>query len=248
MRLAATAAPEPERVDAPDAATPSARGSEADSEAAKSATEAAAVAEGIAARPLLWSPRSDFGAPARREGGATRGTGQDVGVVALAPPIEGTGLTLASRPVLYWYLAADSPHPIDFTLVDPDEIAPVVEITLDEAGAAGLHRIDLEALGVELRVGPRYQWFVTVVSDREDRSADVLAGASIERVDEPDLSARLERAEAPEERIRLLAGAGIWYDAFALAQRDADRAPEDPAARARVVSLLEQIDLERVVR
>jgi hypothetical protein len=198
----------------------------------------------IGAGTLLWSPRTDRGAPALREGGATRGVRSGLAVLTLVPPIDAAALSLGAQPVLHWYLSADSPYPVEFTLVDPDEIDPIVEVTLRGSEGAGIHTVDLAEHGVELEAGRAYQWYVAVVPDREKRSSDVLARAMITRVDEPELEARVAQAGSNAEAVRMLAAAGIWYEALDQARRDAAESPADAAAQQRLDMLLDQVGID----
>jgi hypothetical protein len=199
---------------------------------------------GAAAPAILWSPRTDRGVPALREGGATRGSGRGLVVITLVPQIDEAALTMTDQPVLHWYLSGDTADPVAFTLIDPDAVDPIVEITVDGPHRAGVHGFDLAEHGVVLKDGRRYEWYVAVVPDQDERSADTVARAAIERVAEPELAVRVGQARNGAEAIQLLAAAGMWYDALDRAQRDVAASPTDAKARARFAGLLEQVEIE----
>jgi hypothetical protein len=191
-----------------------------------------------------YTPRAR-GAPRLRIGAGTRSVGGSSfpAVEVLSP--ESVGLTLLESPSLYWHLSAPTDARIDFTLIDESSVAPLVEQTLAGPFEAGIHRIDLGGLGVRLAPGAQYQWFVALVPDPEERSADVVAGGGVERTDPAPLRDAL--AQAPEsEQVQVLAREGIWYDAIDALSRRIERAPADPQPREQRASLLEQVGLARI--
>jgi hypothetical protein len=167
-----------------------------------------------AARLPVFVPRSNRGAPALRIGGASRGVGQGLRVRVLVPEYDEAALTLSEQPTLPWHLSNSTRHPVNFTLVDPSQVEPLLDLTIPGPVSAGVHRVDLSAHGVRLEAGRRYQWFIAVVPEPKHRFADTVARGSVERVtDTAGLAAQIAAAR-PEERVGLLAGAGIWYDAL----------------------------------
>jgi hypothetical protein len=133
-------------------------------------------------------------------------------LTALVP--DHTGETLAAQPSLFFALSAlpAESAKLSFVLAADDSVEPLVEAELPRPTAPGIQRIDLAKYGVELREGTEYEWSVTLATDAERRSRDVVTVGWIERVARPaDLTASDAAA---------LAGAGLWYDAFAAAPPD----------------------------
>jgi hypothetical protein len=182
------------------------------------------------------------GAPRMRVGAGTRAAPSRTAarVEVLSP--ESIGHTLSASPSLYWHLSEPTPARIDFTLTDEASVKPLVEQTLHGPFTAGLHRIELTALGVELTPGTEYQWYVSLVPDPEERSADVVAGGGVARVDAAPLRDQLAAAPA-EEQVLVLARNGIWYDAVDTLSRRIESAPADTLARKQLAALLEQVGL-----
>lgn len=181
------------------------------------------------------------GAPARRVGGATRGTG-DSGLVlnVLAP--DQTGLTTQAQPTLYWYASKATQTSIEVTLIADAAEVPVLSKNL-ALTAAGVQSIDLAQLGITLEPDTDYEWFVSAVPDANQRSKDVTSGGAIRRVAmDPAVQAR---ADAAGERAApgVYAEAGLWYDAIAALSRLIARNPGDAGLRAQRASLLEQVGL-----
>ena len=50
-----------------------------------------------------------------------------------------------------------------FTLIDGGSIAPLAERKIDSPSLAGIQRLRLDRLGVELRPGIDYEWSITLV-------------------------------------------------------------------------------------
>lgn len=184
------------------------------------------------------------GAPARRVGGATRGS-SDTGLVlnVLAP--EQTGLTTKAQPTLYWFASRPSTTTIELTVIAETAELPVLSKNLTES-PGGVQSIDLAQLGVTLAPDTDYEWFVSVVSDTRQRSKDVTSGGTIRRVTaDPALLARIA-ATGEREVPRIYAEAGLWYDAVAALSRLIERNPADAELRSWRAALLDQIGLPTV--
>ncbi|HEX5068442.1 MAG TPA: DUF928 domain-containing protein [Myxococcota bacterium] len=199
----------------------------------------------VAAQPELprWVPPAR-GAPRMRVGAGTRSAGASKARVEVLSP-ESIGHTLSASPSLYWHLSDPTQARVDFTLTDDASVKPLVEQTLSGPFTAGVHRIDLTGLGVKLAPGTEYQWFVSLVPDPEERSADVVAGGGVALVDGAPLRAELDAAPADEQAL-VLARNGIWYDAVDTLSRRIESAPADAVARQQLAALLEQVGLSDI--
>jgi hypothetical protein len=179
---------------------------------------------------------------ATRVGGGTRGAqGRTFTLSVLAP--EELGLTTRAQPTLLWFTSDKVTAPVQVTIVDPDQIEPVLDVKLDPPLKPGVQSISLEKYGVRLKPNVDYQWFVALITDPQHRSQDVIAGSEIRRVvPEGDVEAKVKSA-SPADLPRVYAESGIWYDAIdGLSQLIAQQ-PGDAALRAQRAALLEQIGL-----
>ncbi len=191
----------------------------------------------------IFVPRTSRGAPASRIGGASRAVGDSLVIRVLVPQIDEAALTLSEQPVLPWSLSRSTPHAVNFTLIDPERVEPLVDVTLPGPFEVGVHRIDLADYDARLEAGRRYHWFVAVVVDPDRRSADIVARGSIERVSSPAPLAAQIAAARPEDRAAVLAREGIWYDALETLH---EQLPRDDARRKRDALLTQVgIDLDR---
>lgn len=196
--------------------------------------------DGASAGTFVYKPPLR-GAPARRVGGATRGTG-DTGLVLQVLAPDQTGLTTRPQPTLYWYASKPSKMAIEVTLIADTAEVPVLARNITVA-AAGVQAIDLAQHGITLKPDTDYEWFVSAVPDDGQRSKDVTSGGAIRLVAADP--AVLARAAAAGDRAApgVYAEAGLWYDAIAALSRQIDSNPADSALRAQRAALLEQIGL-----
>lgn len=183
------------------------------------------------------------GAPASRIGGAHRGVeGADWSVFVLTP--DHTGYTTAEQPVLYWYTSKPVSQPVEFTLVKEGAIDPVLETRIPGPDIAGVQRLDLGRWGAKLEKDAEYQWFVSVIIDPAQRSQDITAGGTIQRVEtSPETQSRLASATA-QSRAFVYAEEGLWYDAIDALSRLIEANPGNETFRNQRISLLAQVGLD----
>lgn len=182
------------------------------------------------------------GAPGGRVGGGTRGYTRDTFVLSVLAP-DHMGLTVSEQPSLYWFISSATTLPVEVALMDPQRTEPLLEKRLPSPVAAGVHRIRLADYGVRLEPGVAYRWSVTVVPDDNRRSRDILAGATIERVEtQADLREKLGKS-AKESLPFVYAESGLWYDALTTVSELIETAPQDPTLQKQRDALLSQAGL-----
>ena len=183
------------------------------------------------------------GAPAARIGGGTRGIGDvTLELVVLAP--DHTGLTTKEQPTLYWYVSQPVPSRLEVTLINDENIDPELEEIIASPGSAGIQSIDLAKSGAKLKTGLEYRWFVSVVADPDQRSNDIVASGTIQRI-KPEATLK-DRIKGADERslVRVYAEEGVWYDAIDTLSRMIEKSPDDSALRQQRAALLEQVGLQ----
>lgn len=202
----------------------------------------ATVTPSVNSAPPVFVPRIRRGAPAYRIGGATRSFNAEVTIQTLVPEIDEAALTLAAQPNFHWHLSADTPHSVNFTLLDPDLIEPMVDVMLPGPFRAGFHVLSLADHQAKLESGRLYEWYIAVVPNPEKRSVDTVARGAISRVDDAALASRVAEVE-PAAVAELFAGAGIWYEALDALSQGVGQSPDDASAQARRTALLEHVGL-----
>jgi len=207
------------------------------------AKEKGSAAAAAKPAPLLYKPPLR-GAPAGRVGGGTRGVSEreSFSLSVLVP--DHAGLTVSDQPRLYWYISKPTTHPVELTVIERNAVSPLLEQVVPGPGREGIQAIRLADYGVHLRRGVQYRWFVTLVTDQDQRSKDILAGGIITLVAaSPELQEKLKRADGSETPA-VFAEAGIWYDALSSLTGLIESAPGSAAGLIQErASLLSQVGL-----
>jgi len=198
------------------------------------------VAALVPPSPLVYAAPRDLGdAGLGRFDPATRSAGGAPAPRALAP--DHLGLTVQGSPKLHWFLPVKAVHRIEFALVAPDEVDPIVLLSVNAPVESGFHRVPLADHGVTLEPGVVYRWSVALVLDEDARHRDVIGGAAIKRIPpSPSLQAELIEAGAGAAG-HVYAANGLWYDALDFIS---ERIRERPELRARRAELLEQAGMK----
>jgi len=183
------------------------------------------------------------GAPAARIGGGTRGIGDTTLVLVVLAP-DHTGLTTKEQPTLYWYASEPVPAKLEVTLINDDDIDPELEEVVATPGKAGIQSIDLAKTGAKLEAGKEYRWFVSVIADPSQRSNDVVASGTIQRI-VPSDKLRGEITGVDENTLAgIYAKEGVWYDAIDVLNRMIEKSPGNKELQQQRTTLLEQVGLQ----
>ncbi|MGH0032679.1 MAG: DUF928 domain-containing protein [Myxococcota bacterium] len=177
------------------------------------------------------------GATRTRTGGGTRGPLAAPTVAALAP--DHVGVTNRAQPTLAWFVSEATDARVDFTLIDPDAVEPLLETTIESPAEAGVQLVRLSNLGVELEEGRSYDWAIALVLDPDARDLDVVAGGAIRR--DPAAPGTASQATPGSASYLALARAGVWYDALADLSDAIAANPGNAALREARADLLEQV-------
>lgn len=160
-------------------------------------------------------------------------------IATLAP--EHVGLSLDSQPSFYWFLSKPWQGALEFSLVHADnpEESEIIPLKSEKGFDAGIHGVSLSEHDITLKPGVKYEWFVSLVIDSEQRAGDLVASGAIEY--------RAQVATRGEKNIKQLAEMGAWYDAIDRLSRQIDKKPENTLLRRQRAALLHQVDLKEVV-
>ncbi len=207
---------------------------EKDTASAKVKTSSAA---GFSYRPPMR------GAPAARIGGGTRGIGdKTLELVVLAP--DHTGLTTKEQPTLYWYASEPVLAKLEVTLINDENIDPQLEQIVATPGPAGIQSFDLAKTNTRLKSGLEYRWFVSAIADMDQRSNDIVASGTIQRI-KPNEALSNKIAGANKQTLAsLYAEEGVWYDTIDALSRLIKKSPADSALQEQRSTLLEQVGLQ----
>jgi len=128
-------------------------------------------------------------------------------------------------------------------VVDDRSIDPLVEEVFEPPVSAGIQKISLRALGVQLETGIEYQWFVNMIRNPKQRHLDLFSSGQIRRVSAADLDIERSKTGDVAGRARSYANAGVWYDALSVLSDQIEAVPNDQVALRLRDRLLEQSGL-----
>jgi len=190
--------------------------------------------------------RPATGAPSVRLTGGSRGAADSLVTLEVLAPND-VGLTTQEQPCLFWYQSKPSKAKFELTVLEENNVKPVVRITSDSSAKAGIQRVRIADHGAKLAAGVEYQWVVALITDSENRSSDLIASGVIKRIDPTaDLKASIAAA-APESLAQIYAGAGIWYDALSAISDQIDAQPGNAVLLETRADLLRQGGLKGAV-
>jgi hypothetical protein len=134
-------------------------------------------------------------------------------LVALLPR-EQLGLTVRDRPVLFWQVASFPVKTAEF-LLQNDGGEDVYRTQLELPDGAGIISFQLPEDAPVLEVGRRYHWYLSIVCDPFNFSANPTVEGWIERVEaDSTVAMALGQAKDLRELPAIYASAGIWHDAL----------------------------------
>ncbi len=160
---------------------------------------------------------------------------------ALVP--DHVGLSAEVQPRLVWYLSKTTTYPLELTIIDETGVTPIIEKRLSSPTEPGIHIIRLAEYDLKLEKGKTYQWSVSLISDPEHRSRDLIVGGMIQVDDVPVSLGENVRNANPVEATRLWGNAGFWYDAIGVISTNIQSNPSDAEMHNVRASLLEEVDL-----
>ncbi len=165
-------------------------------------------------------------------------------MVPLVP--ETVGLTSTPQPALLWYASDPWPGKMEFRVTAFKADEPLLDAHIQGPASKGMFRIDLADHEVRLEPDVEYEWFLTIVFDEEDRSADYFISGSLKYA-EPSADVARRLANAPADRQYLVyAQAGYWYDAMDHLFQQIQANPGNTALRRHRAKLLEQVNLPKI--
>lgn len=136
----------------------------------------------------------------------------------LFAPENHIGLTTSDRPTFLWYIATNSKVSVNFALVEPGQIKPVIELQ-QEVRQTGVVKLQLPP-GTAVHTGKTYRWTVAIVCNPKRPSQDIYAYSWIEKVVPTERLLQQMKANDKSEHTAIYADEGIWYDALAEAYKD----------------------------
>ncbi len=193
---------------------------------------------------------SGIGAPGRRQGGATRGgcASSDRTLTALVPA-NNLGMTTAQYPIIFFYVPQTSADVLEISLLDEND-NEIYQKNLTPNKTGGVASINFSSLpGLKpLQVGKSYHWYLSIVCNVQDRSADIYVDGWVQRI-KPDPALQSELQQLPlGDRASLYAVNGIWYDTLAVLFETRKASPNNSALVNDWADLLDSVGLDTIAR
>jgi Domain of Unknown Function (DUF928) len=211
-------------------------------------------------------PPPDRGAVGTRGGAASRGCNTSKQTVtALVPIYEQTvnqtkqeavaiskvwGLTDAERPSLLFFVPHSTSSIVNIEFVLQKQInntnKTIYRTALTPAASPGIIRVTLPEAIAPLEPEIMYHWFLKVkikCNPQQPNQLDYVEGWIQKVHKNPALSELLKQAQ-PQQKVKIYAEKGIWYDAIATLAQLRLANPDDANLLADWTSLLKSISLE----
>ncbi|MBE9226097.1 DUF928 domain-containing protein [Phormidium sp. LEGE 05292] len=164
----------------------------------------------------------------------------------LLVPQNHLGLTTSSNPTLLWYLPNKDVEIMVFELRKAGEKEPIYAEQLQPS--AGIIQMQLPKDQVKLEVGTEYNWSVSVPCIVEGKRRKISVETGIKRVAAtPELTQKLSQANTPQQKARIYAQQGYWYDALETLS-SAFTANPNQSTYGDILSLLDQVGLNEIAK
>lgn len=195
------------------------------------------------------------GAPRDMRGGATRGSCKrgNKPLTALIPATD-IEWTMTEYPLLLFYLPQTQAQTLELALLDENE-NEVGKTTIAPSPTPGIVSLSFSALKNSegkslppLKIGKNYHWYLSIVCDSQDHSADIFVDGRVRRVEvDPVLASKLNAARG-RDRVFLYAVNGIWYDTLAALYAARQSSPNDSLLVDDWADLLKSVKLDEIAR
>ncbi|BAZ00310.1 hypothetical protein NIES37_42990 [Tolypothrix tenuis PCC 7101] len=192
------------------------------------------------------------GIPKRRIGGGTRGQCfSSVGRLMALVPENNLGFTKKAYPNILFYLPPTSSSAmVEFVLQDENRQS-VYETTFTKSSAGGIINFSLpESSSLPpLDINKKYNWYVSLICDPENRANDIVVNGWIQRVElDSNLNKQLEQTTSPLGLVALYAKAGLWQDALATLAELRATQPNDSRLAVNWTQLLKTEKLDAIAQ
>jgi len=165
--------------------------------------------------PQDQRPPGGYTSTTGSRGGCEENMGNKL-LTVLAPQAH-IGQTASIHPTFAWFVPNFSSLPMEFTLYTYDSSnVPKIAEKIKMQTSPGIMNLSLPKDKPGLTKGQKYLWQVAILCDLNHPSNDLVAKAEIEVVEMPkELTKKMPMVRDRLEMTKLLAEAGLWYDALA---------------------------------
>ncbi|MEH2247998.1 DUF928 domain-containing protein [Nostoc sp.] len=227
----------------------------------------------VAAVPITFSPPPpppDRGATGDRGGAASRGCGvSNKSVIALVPVYNETlkqgqteavsvtkvwGLTTEEYPSFWFFVPYQKSaiNSIEFVLKDESSklSQTLYRTTVTIPEVPGIISIRLGATTPPLQVDKMYHWFfkIKIICNPQQPPEQEYVEGWVQRVNLNPKLVDSPKQGTLQQRVKLYAENGVWYDALTTLAELRLAKPEDPTLAVEWMNLLKSVDLENLAK
>jgi Domain of Unknown Function (DUF928) len=189
------------------------------------------------------------GNPPVSAGGSTRNSScisRNKQITPLVPPNK-LGLTFAKHPTFFWHIPTSVIKTARFTILT-NKGQTVYETSFTLPGKPGIFSFTLPNNAPSLFIGKTYRWYLTVVCDPEDDSANPSVDGWVERT-QPESRLSQALAKAPKQKLpTIYAEAGIWHEALTTLVKLRLAEPNNSKVKTDWQIFLQSVGLNAIVR
>lgn len=197
-----------------------------------------------------WFNLPRRGAPGNRRSAGKRDcipeTQNEKDILTAIIPKTNLGLTIAERPTFWVYVpyAPNSSLSLEFSLKDGDKA--IYSETFSLTNTPGIVSIHLPDTVSNLEVDKSYTWHFKVKGNCEGQPYREVYGRVVRVALSSELKDKVEKVN-PNERLKLYAENGLWFDTLTTLIELRRTKPKDQQLKTDWSDLLKQVNLEELI-
>lgn len=168
-------------------------------------------------------------------------------VPVILVPQNHVGQTTSGYPTFFWHVSDPNLRTMVFSLKKAGETQAIFTQQL-EVDKPGIVQMKMPKEQQELVVGQDYLWSISFACKLDgQKMKKIVVEAGIRRVaPTAELTRQLNGATSPQQKARVYAQQGYWYNALEVLAAASTADPNNKAVYEDILSLLDQVGLDRV--
>jgi len=165
----------------------------------------------------------------------------------LAP--QGTGYTISKQPRLCWHVSKMVKKPAILTIQYVDSLAkdknikPILNVPI-QISKTGIQIIDLSEYNIELEIGLKYRWSISISTEEEGNLKKFISNGIIQRIEQTNEFIQKINNAKEKEKPLIYAESELWYDAISSLSDLIEKYPTDKTLQNQRSALFERVGLE----
>ena len=169
-------------------------------------------------------------------------------ITPLSP--DHVGFTTSNTPEVYWYISSPWNGILEFTINEVDTLnpEPVLYARIKGVEKKGIYSFNLKELNVSLKENLEYEFFIAIIMDEIEKSANIVASSVIKYI-KADKSFVMKMTKIPLAKdYYLYAKNGFFYDAIDHLSKVIIQSGFDDHFKCHRASLLRQVGLDKTAQ